>query len=448
VEGAAIVPPLLLGENLMTGIAAQAGLISPFAAPIPQNQGRRIRSPSHPFHLRSQPFVLQPFCIAPVQAGETLKNALVQSRAVLDPIGNPLIGWWLEHYLFYVKITQTAINPAFLYEPATAVGNAIAADRLGFYQKYTAGEANVDWLGACMKPIVTWYFRNDDEDESLAAGKWSTDYIAQIVGKNVFESAQIATALTNLTDVNVDLNANSAITVGEIETAWRTYQLAKANGLAAMTFDDYLVQQGVKVESERTDEQKPELLRYNREWQYPVNTVEPTTGVPSSSVSWAVTMRADKDRYFTEPGFIIGVSVARPKVYLKSQNGSMVGFVNSAADWLPKWLMDDAVSGIERVVAASNNLDNSSEIMLDLRDLWEHGEQFVGFDVDIATATYKFNAIATTDRYGVGRYPVQADVQAFFTGPTAYYARQDGVTDLKIATSLARDKLVSIDGRF
>ena len=65
--------------------------------------GRVTRSPRHTFLTTMNPYVLTPFLLAPVLPGETLKSALLQVRAVTDPVRNPLVGWHLEHYLFYVK---------------------------------------------------------------------------------------------------------------------------------------------------------------------------------------------------------------------------------------------------------------------------------------------------------------------------------------------------------
>ena len=59
---------------------------------LPQT-GRVMRRPVHTFQLRQRPFAITPFMIAPVLPGETMKNLLLQSRAVTDPIKNPLVGW-------------------------------------------------------------------------------------------------------------------------------------------------------------------------------------------------------------------------------------------------------------------------------------------------------------------------------------------------------------------
>ena len=55
---------------------------------------------------------------------------------------------------------------------------------------------------------------------------------------------------------------------------------------------------------------KPELITYSKEWTYPSNTIDTTSGAARSAVSWAVQLKADKDRYFKEPGFLVGVCVA------------------------------------------------------------------------------------------------------------------------------------------
>lgn len=429
----------MAGTQYGTGISASV-------VPMAQNK-RRVRRPTHPFALRHGAFAIQPFFIAPVQAGETLKSALVQHRSVTDPIKNAVTGWWLEHFIFYVKLTQTAVPVDFLFTPGLAIpgANLVTANSQTNYQQYTAGEQNVNWLGECMKPIVTHYFRSDDEDESLVAGKWGNVYIAGRVGVDIFESAMAATVLSGVTDVNVDLNASGTIMVGEIETAFREYQLRKQNNLTSMTFEDYLAQNGVNVPSEKFDAGKPELIRYNRDWTYPTNTIEPTTGSAASACSWAGSMRADKDRFFAEPGFLIGVQCARPKVYLSGQNGTLTGFLNSANKWLPRWLNQDALAAIENIAIASNSVDNPAAIAIDLRDLFERGEQFIGAD----TTNARTPMISTTDGNGVGRYPVVGDVAALFMDAvTNYHIRTDGVVDLAIATALPRDPLRTVDSAY
>jgi hypothetical protein len=67
-------------------------------------KSRRIpRNPQHRFYLETRPWQIQPFLIAPVLPGETMKNLLLQSRVVSDPLLASLTGWFCEYYFFYCK---------------------------------------------------------------------------------------------------------------------------------------------------------------------------------------------------------------------------------------------------------------------------------------------------------------------------------------------------------
>lgn len=407
------------------------------AEPMPQNK-RRIRRPSHQFHLRHRPFVIQPFMFHPVQAGETLKNLLWQARAVTDPIKNPLIGWFLEYYFFYVKMTDcySAAELEFLYKPGGAKPPTGTTPALEMYTKASAGYPQILFQQACYNKIVTTWFRKEGETYAYASS--GTLARAQRTTVDIFDSAQPASNLTSANaDASLTVGVDDAITGSEIEALMREYELKRMAGLTPMSFDDYLRQQGVNMPSEVTEARRPELIRYSREWQYPSNTVEPSTGVPSSAVSWAIADRADKDRFFREPGFIVGITLARPKVYLKGQTGSLVGLMDTPYEWLPRAVMDDPSAAMQVVPVADQSLSNAADMVIDFRDLFEHGEQFLNFDPG---GTYAYNGVTTLDADGFGRYPSESDTNAFFVNPSPQNnVRQDGVVDLQIATQLPKD---------
>ena len=83
---------------------------------------RKSRRPSHPFQLRHMPWQIQPFLIAPVLPGETLKNILLQSRAVTKPIKNGIVGIRIEHHrreqIAVIEITMLHIEEVILHPPA------------------------------------------------------------------------------------------------------------------------------------------------------------------------------------------------------------------------------------------------------------------------------------------------------------------------------------------
>jgi len=124
---------------------------------------RETRRPTHTFNLRHIPYQIQPFFIAPVLPGETMKNLVMQARVVTDPVVNPLIGWWLEYYIFYVKhrdlnirdqLTDMVLNPSF--DPTTPVDITEAADL-----KYFHVSAGINWARQCLERVVEEFFRNE-----------------------------------------------------------------------------------------------------------------------------------------------------------------------------------------------------------------------------------------------------------------------------------------------
>lgn len=394
--------------------------------------GRKTRSPRHQFQVRHRPFLLQPFMIAPVLPGETMKSLLLQSRAVTKPVKNPLTGWWLEYYFFYVKHRDLEGRDDFsemmldLDKDLTAYDQASAAS-LPFY----AAVGDRKWLELCYNRIVEEYFRNEGEVvsaiDNLAPVKINMDGIANSA---VLDDDFVAPA-----DVALTVGGDDAVTASEIDAMMRTWDFQRAHGLTAMDYEDWLGTYGIRTAP--AENHRPELIRYVREWQYPSNTVDPATGSPSSAVSWAVSQRGDKDRFFREPGFLVGVTVARAKIYLSEQTGAAVGHLKTALDWLPALLRDDPYTSVRKFAETGGPfpiVSDSNGYWLDLKDLFIYGDQFVNFDrastdgAFVALPTAGFNTL----------YPSSADINALFVGTTdaTRYVAQDGVVQLAILGAL------------
>ena len=178
---------------------------------------------------------------------------------------------------------------------------------------------------------------------------------------------------------------------------------------------------------------RPELLRYIRDWQYPTNTVEPTTGVPTTAVSWAISDRATKRRAFKEPGFIFGVQVLRPKIYFDNQTGIGSAMLDRAQRWLPP-TMEDA--GMERSLAEFTNAQGpygksaggfTNGYWLDIRDLFNYGDQY--YDGTDANA----NSIALPTTAQEIRYATDAMGDALLSTADTY-SQCDGNVALEIQT--------------
>lgn len=386
------------------------------------------RFPKHNWQIRQQPYVIQPLCIAPVLAGETLKNMVMQARVVTDPIKNPLIGWWIEYYWFYIKlrdlddreeITQMLIDPS-------VDGSSI--------QYWVGGESEMlyydqngpNWSQMCLNRVVDEYFRDSGET-------WSDHLIgnmplAQISGQSWQDT--MATAATYETqDFDVDTDSSGTIEASEVALAHEQWEFLRAQNMTQMTYEDYLGTFGIRQAPEEVH--KPELIRFIRDWTYPSNTIDPSDGSPSSACSWAVSERIDKDRFFKEPGFVFGCTVCRPKAYLTKQVASASTLMDDSYAWLPALLRDDPATSLKQIETAANSLVPGAPdgYWMDVRDLFIYGDQFINFD--IVTAADGNGLALPVDTTMQRRFASQADITALFVGSDTL-VRQDGVSRFTI----------------
>lgn len=391
-----------------------------------QRTGRVTRRPRHTFEIRQKPFLIQPFMIAPVIPGETMKSLLLQSRVVTAPVKNPLVGWWQEYYFFYVKHRDLAGRDDFtemmldLDKDLTAYDQTVSASL-----PYYAAVGDRKWAQLCTDRIVETYFRADDEALTPLIDNMS---VAKVNMDGIANSFTLDDNFIPPADETITVGVDDQISASEIDATMRMWQFQRANNLTDMDYEDYLATHGITVA--KPELHIPELIRYVREWQYPSNTVDPATGIPSSAVSWAISQRADKDRFFREPGFIVGITLTRPKVYFGNQVGAAVGHLKTALDWLPAMMRDDPWTSLRKFAETGGPfpvISDANGYWLDLKDLFIYGDQFVNFD---RSAT-DWSSVALPTAAGGVLYPASADIDALFTG-TSKLVSQDGVVQLEI----------------
>lgn len=399
----------------------------------PALPARVTRSPKHPFRLLHKPWQLQPFLCAPVLPGETMMNLLLQSRAVTDPILDPIGGWWLEYYFFYVKLQDLADRDALIQMVIDPENADVASLKLAAAEPWSfTAEGGIPWAKMCLQRVVEEYFRNEGETWNTAA--IDSIPLAAIMDdrSNWAQSLILQDDLTAI-DVSISTATDDAFSMSEFETAFRQYQTLKMHGLTKVTWEDYLEQQGVR-QGLAAEPHKPELIRHVREWQYPSNTIDPTNGTPRSAVSWVVAERADKNRFFAEPGFILGVTCARPKVYLRNQVGSAAGFMADAAKWMPVANAGDPWAPLQKHVTTSGSgpvptIADAEGYVWDMKDLLLYGEQFLNFDASAATGR---SLVDLPNASGQQEYVDEADIDSMFVSGTSDGIRQDGVVHLHI----------------
>lgn len=411
----------------------------------PQMQ-RRLRTPQHTFHIRHAPYEIQPFFIAPVLPGETLKNLSFQSRVLTKPLKASIIGWWCEHYFFYVKhrdMTDSTYLQALMLDDTATLASAslYKSAATEAFTGWVAAGTGYDFVKACLIPVIESFFR--DEGQAWNGVTIDGNPAAYINQESVFQNAMLQTAF-DAGDVTIPVDATPAPDVVYASDVLRSIQLYEklrlTGALQEMTYEDFLRSYGVRTEQAVVN--RPELIRFSREWSYPASHVIPNTATAgasdvTSAVSWSIAERADKDRFFREPGFILGVSVVRPKVYLSAQKRPAVSLLDTAVSWLPAATMNDPMMSWKEITDSANDIiggTGSANWTLDTKDLFLHGDQFS--NVALASAT-DVNAMALPSTSLGTKAPVQASVDALFvSGDATAGVWQDGIVRCNIASHL------------
>lgn len=331
------------------------------------------RYPKHTFNVRSVPFHARPFLIAPVLPAETLQSMYLESRVITDPIKNPIIGWKKEYFFFYVKMSDLlddTIKEMFIDpQNASLSAEATAADNI-WYQPESGG---FNWLKRGMDRIMKHYFWDEGEDLTRLGAPKYYQYPVYYRDTGIFDS------ITDKDDMPQGAAISSATDAQDLEALMTAFEHLRAMGLANMSYEDFLRSYGVNIKD--PTEGKPELLWHLSDWQYPSNTINPETGALTSAVSWVFKQSFCERKFFTEPGFVIGLTVTRPKMYMGGQSGYASAFLQRAWDWMPALLASMPETRLKQFAANTGPVVTASPdgdaYWLDMCDLFIHGDQFL-----------------------------------------------------------------------
>lgn len=423
----------------MQSIAAQIPQFQLVQASDRAKQARVMRRPQHKFNLKSKAYEITPVMIAPVLPGETLDSFLMQAHVVSDPIQNSLIGWHQEYYFFYVKHRALAAwdTAGVLQSMMLDASQSTATLKLGANSTpyYTFNEG-MDYVQACHRAVITEYFRDEGETWNADLGEFYP--MAQIDQEQWFNSLKKESALVDDSELPGLDDLEELDILPTFTTQYAQWELMRDQGMTDLTYEDYLRSYGVSIPKSEDlggtpDEMhRPELIRFFRNWTYPSNVINPTDGAAKSAVYWDIKEKADKKRFFKEPGFIYGVSVTRPKIYLGNQKGAAVGFLNDAYSWLPAVLAGLPYTSVKETLdtLTTGIFQNQNEdYWVDAKDLFLYGDQFVN------------HALTAAANHGIGlpvtntlaiKYPTDAMAKSLFVTALSEYIRQDGVVHLNI----------------
>lgn len=402
--------------------------------------GRVGRYPKHNFYIKEQLWTACPMMIAPVLPGETMESLFFEARVITDPILNPIIGWKKQFYFFYVRITDllnNTIRDMFIDPTNTDLGATMgrATDTRIFY----TAKGGMDYALLAMQQIVNTYFRDTD----TTYGMWiNSDGSHRIQHReNLFMDS-----LTDKDNMAEGAALASASDAGDLERLMDAFNQLRSLGVANMTYEEFLRSYGLSIP--KKDENKPELLGSFSDFQYPTNTVEPTTGVPASAVSWVFKNSIRKPKLFKEPGFIIGVSCTRPKIYHGGLAGNAAAHMSRAWDWMPNYLDGAPATSLKQFASGTGPLGDRTtdedSYWLDMRDLLLYGDQWqnansfnvvpavVGKDHLMPIPANGLSGLNPTDSDN-WKYISEADAKQLFKTPaSAFYVKSDGYVSLSI----------------
>lgn len=383
------------------------------------------RYPKHTFNVRSLPFTLQPLSIARVLPGETLKNLYLESRCVTSPVVNSIIGWKKEYYAFYVRITDLlndAVRDMFV-DPA----NGDLAPSLGVganSQAWYTAKGGINWMLLATTRVVDTYFR--DDGETMANYVTAAGIPIVQIRENTF--------LDSLTDEDLmpeGAAIASATDMGDLDRLMDAFEQLRMLGMSNMSYEDWLRSNGIAIP--KKDENKPELIGRWSEFQYPSNTVDPATGVPTTALSWVFKNGNRDPKFFKEPGFVVCYSVTRPKIYFGGLAGSASGFASRAWDWMPNYLRGMPETQLKHFAIDTGPLGDRTTLAdgyyLDMRDELLHGDQFqnvAAFGSDPITSAINHILPVPSGTNIKWKYPTEDMAKNFFVAPTTGGIAEDG----------------------
>ena len=388
-----------------------------------QTRTRKNRTPNFPVAGVMKPFGLYPIMCHPVLPGETLEHAQCKIRVISKPLKHPLAGAWLEHWWFYVKLTDLSrsLTDMFVTDTMSTTGYTAAANAA----RYFVRTGQIDWVRLCTERIHASYFRHDNEALRTIDGVPLTKLNNTSWFQNALFKADVPTPAPGSTVDVVDQNISA-------------FEMMRQMMMTELTYERYLEQYG--VQSAREGRGEPEILRYARSWTMPNNTVEPTTGAPSSALIWSDDFKLDKPKLFSEPGFLIQLACVRPKMFAGNLQSSVVGTMWGFSDWFPAYNLDDPAAGVKELLVADGVVTGqSATVFVDYRDILNHGEQFVNAGAAehpfaLPTASVPDMSAGKQPEDLRGEYATLANVDALFVGATATdrVAYYEGITQLRL----------------
>lgn len=425
---------------------ASPNVLSPRVVRPETRQQRVTRSPSQPFGLIWKPWQIQPCGIFPVFPGETMTSQMVQFQFWTDPLKANLKNtpWTMEYFSYYVKFRDLPGWEVATDGPGKDLVDMIESDESISSLADADGNAwtycapgGVDFLLEATKRVVEVYFREDGQawDKATVDGV-PLAAVRPPANRDVMNKLAAATVVDNLTQVPNNFGSEWWQALQDMAAHKELLSDGSTNEVS-MDYEDIVRASGGRAvvrNPDREDLHVPELLGYVRHWGYPVNTVEPSTGTPAVAFGSRIKQAQRKMFRFPEFGWICNYVLLRPKVFWKNQEGLFAGMMQQRGEWMMPYRdhatsqgflsIDDTNGPLKTVMTTDENY------MVDLRDLFAGGEQFLNYAPAAAN-----DAVVTLPEADYDRdYPTSTDVMAVFSNTTDGRIRANGVVDISFKT--------------
>lgn len=404
---------------------------------------RSTRSPQLTWFTDMLPWQQVPVMCHPVKAGETLKAASIQCRCMSSPLVSGISGWWLEFYLFYVRVGDLPSADTIRNSVIDPTQSMAALNQAALPAYYHANANTPCWAYLCHQAVSRAYFRKEGQNwNDFMVGSYPG---VQLQGRSWIDSVYLDSELGPPTGADT------------WALQWSAFQAARSAKLTTATWEEYLAKSGVAVApqlrvldgsgADLPDYRIPELVRFVRDFAYPVPTVDPATGLLRTSVQWSLAERVDKRRFFAEPGFLFGLMVTRPKTFSTTQTQSAVdSMITSGDGFLPEDYDTDPHTSLVKFQNAGTVAPYSISPLggvnaahwMDKKDLYLYGDQWYIPNTGTAVPS---NGVP----YGIPypsndllnkRYPTATDAHACFVDTVNGIFGLDGICNLRIASRL------------
>ena len=262
---------------------------------------RKLRTPRYPVVTTGRFGKAVPVAKALVEAGSTLRKLSFRNRFQSMPIKYPLTGGYLDVEFYYVPMSAAWDEWIDFVLGETVTFPTLAAAQPNFF---TSAANSSKLYGLCYEAVINKFHRTSEDDPYTYDGSWASL-------PRVDMTAEFSASADHRT-IDETVNIADGLTVREIDDARAKLRYRNRMDFATGHYADWLKEQGVAAHAVLGAD--PERIGRVSKFVMPSKSIDPSTGGTTQSYFRDIELTLDKDRYFAEAGYIVGILSMRPKI--------------------------------------------------------------------------------------------------------------------------------------